>query len=190
MPKAFLDKMLQYRQRIEAMKNQNQAYDDAKTFSDDVKAAKQALKDAEDSILQNMESTINSQMTRYNDIIYSQTRKAPVISLGDGTRYEFLTPDDTGTGTSYKSLIVFDLSILKLTQLPALIHDSLIFNDIGYEPLEKIMELYTQSKKQIFIAFDKKKAPTDAIQKVIDSTTVLQLSEGGNELFGQNWGKK
>lgn len=190
MSKAFLDKFSQYRQQIETLQQQNKAYDDAKTFEDDIKAAKQALKDAEESILQNIESTINSQMTRYNDIVYSQTRKAPVISLFDGTRYEFITPDDTGTGTSNKSLIVFDLSILKLTQLLALIHDSLIFNDIGYEPLEKIMELYTQSQKQIFIAFDKKEAPTKTIQDVLDSAVILQLSTGGNELFGENWGRK
>lgn len=102
--------------------------------------------------------------------------------------YDFHTPDDTGTGTSYKSLIVFDLTVLKLTELPALAHDSLIFTNIGYEPLEKIMELYTQSKKQIFIAFDRKEAPTKKIQKILNESCVLQLNAGGNKLFGENWG--
>ena len=102
--------------------------------------------------------------------------------------YDFHTPDDTGTGTSYKSLIVFDLTVLKLTELPALAHDSLIFTNIGYEPLEKIMELYTQSKKQIFIAFDRKEAPTKKIQKILNESCVLQLNSGGNKLFGENWG--
>lgn len=190
MSKSFLDTFSQFQQKIDVLKSQNKAYDDSKAFEKDIKDAKQALKDAEDSILRKIESTINSQMTRYNDIVYNQARKAPVISLFDGTKYEFITPDDTGTGTSYKSLIVFDLSLLMLTQLPALIHDSLIFNDIGYEPLEKIMELYTQSQKQIFIAYDKKEAPTKAIQAVLDVSTILQLSTGGNELFGTNWSKK
>ena len=102
--------------------------------------------------------------------------------------YDFHTPDDTGTGTSYKSLIVFDLTVLKSTELPALAHDSLIFTNIGYEPLEKIMELYTQSKKQIFIAFDRKEAPTKKIQKILNESCVLQLNAGGNKLFGENWG--
>ena len=156
MPKSFLDKFSQYRQQIDTLQNQNKAYDDAQTFAEEIKAAKQALRDAEEGILRNIESTINSQMTRYNDIVYSQTRKAPVISLLDGSNYEFSTPDDTGTGTSFKSLIVFDLSVLLLTQLPALIHDSLIFNDIGYKPLEKIMELYTKSKKPLLLMIRKK----------------------------------
>lgn len=190
MPKSFLDKFSQYRQQIDTLQNQNKAYDDAQTFAEEIKAAKQALRDAEEGILRNIESTINSQMTRYNDIVYSQTRKAPVLDLRDGTYYSFTTPDDTGTGTSFKSLIVFDLSILHLTHLPALIHDSLIFNDIGYNPLEKIMELYTESTKQIFIAFDKKEAPTETIQNILDSAAVLHLSTDGNELFGENWGRK
>ena len=190
MSKTFLDKFSSYRQQIDTLQNQNKAYDDAQTFADEIKAAKQALRDAEKNILRNTESTINSQMTRYNDIVYSQTRKAPVLDLHDGTKYDFTTPDDTGTGTSFKSLIVFDLSILHLTQLPALIHDSLIFNDIGYKPLEKIMELYTESTKQIFIAFDKKEAPTETIQNILDSAAVLHLSTDGNELFGENWGRK
>lgn len=52
------------------------------------------------------------------------------------------------------------------------------------------MELYTQSSKQIFIAFDKKEAPTKAIQKILDSASILHLSSDGNELFGENWGRK
>ena len=82
-------------------------------------------------------------------------KKPPKLQLWS-SKYLFDTPDDTGTGTSYKSLIVFDLSILKLTNLPALIHDSPVLKNIGDEPLEKLIELYTQfSKKQIFIAIDK-----------------------------------
>lgn len=52
------------------------------------------------------------------------------------------------------------------------------------------MELYLQSGKQIFIAYDKQDAPTKRIQKVLDDTTVIHLSEGGNELFGYSWARK
>lgn len=79
--KHFLISFSHYRQQIDTLRNQNKAYDDAKTFADDIKAAKQALKDAEDTILRNIESMINSQMTRYNDFVYNQTRKAPEINL-------------------------------------------------------------------------------------------------------------
>ncbi|MPN23878.1 hypothetical protein SDC9_171271 [bioreactor metagenome] len=65
-----------------------------------------------------------------------------------------------------------------------------MFNHIGYEPLEKIMELYIQSGKQIFIAFDKQDAPTKRIQEILDKTLVINLSEDGNELYGYSWAKK
>lgn len=68
-------------------------------------------------------------------------------------------------------------------------HDSLLFNHIGYAPLEKIMELYTESNKQIFIAFDRQEAPTEKIQQILERTKVIQLNEHGNELFGVNWGE-
>ena len=118
------------------------------------------------------------------------TRNAPVIKFENVSKYTFYTPGDGGLGTGYKSLIVFDLSILNLTPLPAAAHDSLMFNHIGYEPLEKIMELYMQSGKQIFIAYDKQEAPTPRIQEILDETIIIHLSENGNELFGYSWAKK
>ncbi|WP_424842159.1 DUF2326 domain-containing protein [Sphingobacterium cellulitidis] len=45
--------------------------------------------------------------------------------------YSFNHSGDDGTGKSYSALIEFDLSILKLTQLPFLIHDSPFFKNIG-----------------------------------------------------------
>lgn len=189
MPKSFLDTYTAISHRIDDLKAQNEAYDNNKGYSADVVTAKADLASAEEAELRNVESTINEQMVRLNDIIYNKTRKAPVIDLVDGSKYSFWTPDDTGTGTSYKSLIVFDLSVLELTPLPVLGHDSLLFNHIGYAPLEKIMELYTESSKQIFIAFDRQEAPTEKIQQILKRTKVIQLNEHGNELFGVNWGE-
>ena len=39
------------------------------------------------------------------------------------------------------NLIIFDLSILSTTELPVLIHDSLIFKNIADLPIDKIMAL-------------------------------------------------
>lgn len=189
MPKHFLDSYSVISHRIDELKSQNEAYDNNKSYIADVNEAKGSLSDAEETELRTIEAAINEQMVRLNDIIYNKTRMAPVIDLVDGSKYTFVTPKDSGTGTSYKSLIVFDLAVLELTSLPVLVHDSLIFNNIGYAPLEKLIELYTQSKKQIFIAFDRQEAPTEKIQKILDDTKVIQLSTGGNELFGTNWGE-
>lgn len=82
------------------------------------------------------------------------------------------------------------LSVLYLTALPALVHDSVILKQIADEPLENIMELYNQSPKQVFIALDKKGSYLDKTQKLLEQSMVLHLTEGGNELFGRSWNSK
>lgn len=169
---------------------QNSAYINSTNLKKEVKIASENLRIAQEKELRFIESEINEQMVRFNDFIYDETRKAPVIDLDNGKRYEFYTPDDTGTGTSFKSLIIFDLSILKLTPLPAITHDSLIFKNIGDAPIDKIMELYMQSKKQIFISLDKEGAYSEKTRSILNKTAVLHLNEGGDELFGRSWNKK
>ena len=79
---------------------------------------------------------------------------------------------------------------MKLTPLPFIAHDSSIFKNIGDEPVDKIMELYLQSKKQIFIAFDKAKSYRDRTEEIVNATTVLKLDTNGEELFGWCWATK
>jgi len=71
-----------------------------------------------------------------------------------------------------------------------LMHDSLIFKNIADLPIDKIMQLYSQSKKQIFISFDKKEAFTKFTEKMVTDTAVIQLYDDGGELFGWSWAKK
>jgi hypothetical protein len=73
---------------------------------------------------------------------------------------------------------------------PALIHDSVILKQIADEPLEKIMELYSQSPRQIFIVLDKKGSYSKRTQEILEQTTVLYLSDNRNELFGRSWNIK
>jgi len=129
-------------------------------------------------------------MVRYNDYIYEAQREAPTIRFESKSKYDFTTPRDGGTGTAYKSLIVLDMSVLKLTALPAIAHDSSIFKNIGDDPVDRIMELYLQSEKQIFIAFDKAQAYTERTAQILNDTAVLRLNPNGEELFGWCWAIK
>lgn len=190
LPQGFLKKYTELLNQAKQLEWQNKARVRADIIKQEAVNAKDEAHRVEEKILTLIENKINVQMVRYNDFIYDEEQSAPVIALKSQKQYSFFTPDDEGMGTGYKSLIIFDLSVLKLTQLPVLVHDSLMFNHIGYQPLEKIMELYCDSEKQIFIAYDKKNAPTAEIQRILDSSMVLHLSQGGNELFGYSWAKK
>lgn len=134
-----------------------------------------------------LQNDINTAMQRINNFIYEGKKQSPILSLTH-SNYEFFTPNDTGTGTAYKSLIVFDLAILQLTNLPFLIHDSLIFKNVADVPIERILELYQGTGKQIFIALDKASSYTNKTQMIFNDSTILKLSDNGHELFGKSWG--
>lgn len=188
--KLFLDKYTEFQQKITRLEAQNKAYENTKGFVVDVKIAKESLNKAQETELRNIQTVINEQMLLYNNVIYGGKRKAPVIDLVDGRKYTFWTPDDSGTGTSYKSLIVFDLSVLKLTSLPAIGHDSLIFKNIADDPISNIIKLYTEFDKQVFISFDKDEAYSEETSKILNNTAILHLNSNGDELFGYSWGEK
>ena len=86
--------------------------------------------------------------------------------------------------------IIFDLSVLKTTELPFLVHDSLIFKNIADLPIDRIMQLYTGCEKQVFISFDKRGAFTEFTAKTVYDTRVIELYDNGGELFGWSWAKK
>lgn len=163
-------------------------YDKLLQLKNEVDVYKNRYETLSKNVLAEIESKINDQMRSYNDFIYNGSKEAPVLKL-NCSDYEFKTVNDSGTGTSYKSLAIFDLSILKLTNLPAIVHDSLIFKNIGDEPLAKIIELYTMfPEKQVFIAIDKANSYHSLkTQEYLDKNTVLCLSSGSFCLFGRSW---
>lgn len=82
------------------------------------------------------------------------------------------------------------MSVFKTTALPFIVHDSLIFKNIADLPIDKIMRLYVNSGKQVFISFDKHKAFTEYTAKTVYDTRVIELHSDGGELFGWSWAKK
>ena len=96
--------------------------------------------------------------------------------------------DDTETGVAYKGLIVFDLSVLQLTNLPIIVHDSMVLKQISDIAIEKILEAYDNSVKQVIIAFNKQTSYTDVCNKILNEKAMLYLSSNWNELFERSWG--
>lgn len=84
------------------------------------------LKSAIETILSDIEQAINDKMKEYNDSLFAERHKPPHLHFNEYNSYRFETPDDTGTGSNYKGMVIFDLAVLNLTALPAIAHDSLI----------------------------------------------------------------
>lgn len=136
-----------------------------------------------------VQDIINQKMNYINDIITDNQEVPPVLQISPQKIFEFETPDNTSEGTSYKSLVVYDLSVLGLTPVPALIHDSNILVHIENAHFERILEMYQQSGKQVFIAFDKADKCTPKAREILEATARIRLSDG-DELFGMSWSKR
>lgn len=134
-----------------------------------------------------MQQKINTEMAEINDVIYNGRKTAPTLNIIDASKYTFFTPRDGGTGAQYKGLVVFDLAMLKLTRLPVIAHDSLMLKNIEDDAIEKIMELYASTPKQVFIAMDKEGSYTPKAQKIMEDNKVLQLNADEGALFGRTW---
>ncbi len=188
--KEFLDRHSEIKGQIDALRKQNEAYLTLTELQDGRRRADEMLKRSIEDILGDIERTLNDKMKEFNDSLFSESRKAPHIRFREYNSYEFETPDDTGTGSNYKGMVVYDLAMLYLTALPAIAHDSLILKNIGDGAVNGIMKIYAASKKQVFIAFDKQAAYKPNTQKILSDNMVLKLSDGNCELYGQSWNKE
>ena len=129
-------------------------------------------------------------MKEFNDTLFRTHRKPPHIKFNRHDSYKFETPDDTGTGSNYKGMIVYDLAVLFTTDLPALAHDSLIFKNLEKDVEDGIMKIYASTPKQVFIAYDKQGDCRPETQKLLEDNCILRLSDNNCELYGRSWNKE
>lgn len=135
-----------------------------------------------------IQDNINSRMELINRVVTEKQETAPLLYISPQKDIIFETPGNTSEGTAFKSLVVYDLSILELRPVPAIIHDSNILKRIEDVHLEHILERYQSTKRQVFIAFDKADSTTENAHRILEETAILRLSDE-NELFGRSWSK-
>lgn len=183
----FLDRHSELKSDISALKNQNQAY----LTQNELQAAKanadEVLKRSIEDILLEIEDTLNAKMEEFNDTLFKVKKKPPRLHFNAYNSYRFETPDNTGTGSNYKGMLVYDLAVLYTTALPALAHDSLLFKNLGKDAEDGIIRIYTQTTKQTFIAYDKQADCRPQTQKTLEDNCVLRLSNSNCELYGRSW---
>lgn len=183
--KKVFDRYLELNNQKKSIEESVKYYEDKIDFENQIKEMNSSLKVVEKNVLISIRDKINQQMVKLNESVDGLSRRAPVLDI-NANSYKFYTPDDDGTGTSYKGLIIFDLSILNLTKIPVLIHDSIMFKNIEDISLEGILKLYSNSNKQIFIAFDKSESYNKEARNILKNNTVLSICVG-DELYGVKW---
>ena len=184
-PKFAVDKIVELSTQIQQLTVENGYFSKLSKITVDLKELKQNLSQMKKDILDKICEQINNKMHELNEIIYNKERRSPILQIEDA-KYAFKTYGDTGTGTAFANLITFDLALLGLTCLPAIAHDLPLLKNIENSAMKKIIELYSKSPKQIFIAIDKIHSYDEKTVKIVESHRVVQLSKD-QTLFIKNW---
>lgn len=184
-PKFIVDKIYDLTVESNKLSNVNKFYKEKEEVLTDIKSLTEKLEGTIVDILREIEEKINTELVRINKEIHTEKKKTPSIKLTRNS-YSFDHSSNTGTGKSFADLIEFDLSILKLTELPFIIHDSVLFKNIEDFAVDKIIEQYTKFDKQIFMALDGINKYSVESQKILKENKVIELSES-NKLFNRDW---
>lgn len=141
-----------------------------------------------------IESAVNQAMREISfAILKDATHLPPVLRLEKLGKYTFNTPNDGGTGAQYRGLITFDLANMEVAPVPFVVHDSVLLKNIERPVFSEIMRVYAAMEakgKQVFLAYDTLDSYGDETRSFLEANAVLELSPGGNELFGWAWNKE
>lgn len=194
-PVSIPKKILEQYAAVSIQKNELEGqvcfYKNSEQISRKLKEIKIELDDKKNSILKEIAVKINQKLEELSGKVNGDDSYAPCLNLNSASSYIFYAPNDSGTGTAYVSMILYDLAILELAKLPFVIHDSILFKNLSDNRVIKVFEEYENSRKQIFVSFDKKNSyESDELKKTIENHRVIELYAGGGELFGRSWAKK
>jgi len=194
-PLSIPKKVLEQYASVSIQKNELEGqvcfYKNSEQISRKLKEIKIELDDKKNSILKEIAVKINQKLEELSVKVNGDDSYAPCLNLNSASSYIFYAPNDSGTGTAYVSMVLYDLAILELTNLSFVIHDSILFKNLSDSRVIKVFEEYENSRKQIFVSFDKKNSyESDSLKKTIENHTVIELYAGGGELFGRSWAKK
>ena len=189
--KMALGNYMAMHQEIEHLVKGIDVYKASKKYKDDKNNAERVYQNLFEKEQAGVSSKINIKLEELTDYIYDGQKKAPLLNILSPSKYNFLTPDDTGTGSRFRSLITFDIAVMILTQLPALCHDSFLFKNIATSAITRILDLYRNVEgKQVFIALDQLHHFPQDVQDKIEKEVVIRIAPNGNELFGKSWNEK
>lgn len=89
-----------------------------------------------------------------------------------------------GTGTAYTAMVMLDYTMLELTELPFVIHDTPVWANVSKPRQERIVKYLQGHRKQLFFALDNLGALPPGAHEIVDTHTVISLNAGDESLLG------
>lgn len=184
-PQYGIDRLTDLLTKKNNLSQMNEYYEKKQTTLEELASINGSLKEVKSKVIAEITKSINIEMYNYFNIIYDDKRQSPTFSM-DLQTYSLKKYNDTGTGSSYVNLIAFDLAIFKLTKLPFLIHDSILFKNVQVTAFDNLVKIYKSFGRQSFIAIDEiNRFSKDTINNLRESK-IIELDET-HLLFNKNW---
>ncbi len=178
-----------YKEKIRVIEDRIDTYKKLKQTTINLTTTQNQFDEAVFTSTSTIAKRLNTKMKEFNDHIREdEKRRAPIFSFNGTKSYAFFTPNDDGTGTRYKALCLLDLAILTDTNLPAIIHDSIIYTNIEVKSVIDLCKLYQdKTDKQIFIAITDSDSYYEGDKNIMIERKVIELGEKDNALFGRQF---
>jgi len=187
-PGIVVDRVFDISTKLRTAKQENGYYEKMGALSTDRRAMEAELSNKKQGVLKRIEDTLNRTMREIVTSVFGEQRKSPHITLSENN-YSYEVFEDTGTGTAYSSLIVLDLAVFRTTDLPLLIHDSVLFKNIENKAVSNLLNVYLASGKQSFIAIDEVDKYGGASASMLRAQSVIQLDDN-NVLYIKDWRRR
>ncbi|PQZ53920.1 hypothetical protein CQ050_30325 [Achromobacter sp. MYb9] len=184
-PESLVDHVYKVASSLQTARASTEGYEREQAHVSALRTAKEELAEVKQRILADIETSVNDGMREIVSEAVGNLRKSPHLSLGDAS-YSFEVFEDTGTGTAYFGLVLFDMAVFRATKLPAIAHDSVLFKNISNDSVARLVELYAKVQKQSFIAIDEIQKYGPAAAETLQRTSVIQLSDH-EVLYVKDW---
>lgn len=187
-PAVVVDRVYNLANNLSTARHENKLFDTAEKFKEEVKELRDSLSAGKEKVLDLVQRQINDEMRRIVSLVFGAERKSPSLKLRDSS-YNFEVYEDTGTGTAYAGLVIFDLAVFLLTVLPAIAHDSILYKNIENDSVSRLFKVYAETRKQSFVAIDEIAKYGKETVDLLNGRCVLQLSND-SVLYVKDWRKK
>ena len=184
-PESLVDYVYKIALSRQGARASKEGYEREEEHVETLRKAKDALAEEKHRILTEIETSVNTGMREIASEAVGEHRKSPRLSLGDAS-YKFEVFEDTGTGTAFFGLVLFDLAVFRATSLPTIAHDSVLFKNISNDSVARLVALYADNRKQSFIALDEIQKYGHAAALILQENSVIQLSDQA-VLYVKDW---
>ncbi|WP_286998927.1 MULTISPECIES: DUF2326 domain-containing protein [Comamonas] len=184
-PESLVDHVYKVALSLQIARKSRDSYEQEQAHIDSLRTARKALAEVKQRILKEIEASVNDGIRKIVSETVGEHRKSPRLSLDDAT-YNFEVFEDTGTGTAYFGLVLFDMAVFLATNLPAIAHDSVLFKNISNDSVAHLVELYAKIQKQSFIALDEIQKYGSVAAETLQRQSVIRLSDRA-VLYTKDW---